>query len=57
VLLTALVLDGVVLGAFVWIKATSDPLVLIVSLSGMAVIFGAAWWFIRRAKAGKNEAQ
>jgi len=48
VLLTALVLDAVVLGAFVYMKATSDPLVLIVSTVGMVVIFGAEWWFIRK---------
>ncbi len=53
VLLTALVLDAVVLGAFIYMKATSDPLVLIVSVLGMGVIFGAEWWFIRQR--GKSD--
>jgi hypothetical protein len=48
VVLAALVLDAVVLGAFFYMKATSDPLVLVVSVVGIAVIFGAESWFIRR---------
>jgi amino acid transporter len=39
IVLTALVLDAVVLGAFVYMKATSDPLVLVVSAVGMGLIF------------------
>jgi len=55
IVLTALVLDAVVLGAFFYMKATSDPLVLIVSAVGMAVIFGAEWWFIRRQENTHDE--
>jgi amino acid transporter len=47
VLLTVLVLDAVVLGAFLYIKLTTDPLVVGVSLGGMALIFAAEWWFLR----------
>jgi hypothetical protein len=47
VLLTALILDAVVLGAFLYLKLTTDPLVVAVSLGGMALIFGAEWWFLR----------
>jgi amino acid transporter len=48
VLLTAIVLDAVVLGAFIWIKLESDPLVVAVAAAGMAMIFSAEWWFLRR---------
>lgn len=46
IVLVALVLDALVLGAFVSMKATSDPLVLVVSAVGIGAIFGAEWWFI-----------
>jgi hypothetical protein len=45
------VLDAVVLGAFDYMKATSDPLVLIVSAAGIGLIFGAEWWFLRNHEA------
>lgn len=48
VLLMAIVLDAVVLGAFIWIKLESDPLVVAVAAAGMAMIFAAEWWFLRR---------
>ena len=47
VLVTAIVLDGVVLAVFLWVKAGSDPLVIYVSLAGMAAIFGGEWLFLR----------
>mgnify|MGYP002478202675 CR=1 FL=1 len=56
VLLTALVLDAVVLGAFLYIKLANDPLVVGVSVGGMALIFGAEWWFLRK-EAASNDAE
>lgn len=53
ILLTAIALDGLVLGAFLWMKATSDPLVLVVSVVGMAAIFGTEWWFIRKRETSR----
>ncbi len=47
ILITAIILDAVVLGAFLWIKAKSDPFVVIVSLLFMAVIFAAEYWFLK----------
>jgi len=51
VLLTAIVLDAVVLGAFLHLRRTTDPLVVGVSLGGMGLIFAAEWWFIREENA------
>lgn len=47
IVITAIILDAVVLGAFLWIKATSDVLVVIVSLVFMAAIFAAEHWFLK----------
>lgn len=49
IVLTALVLDFVVLSAFLWIKATSDPLVLIVSISSIIIVVVGEKWFLRKA--------
>jgi amino acid transporter len=48
IVFTALVLDALVLGAFLYMKATSDPFVLFVALGGMVLIFGGEWLFLRR---------
>jgi hypothetical protein len=45
---SAIVLDVGVLGAFVTLKAQSDPLVIWVSLAGMLTIFGGEWRFLRK---------
>lgn len=46
VLITAIVLDAIVLGAFVWVKVHSDPLVIWASLIGLAIIFIGERWFL-----------
>src|SRR5665811_2371557 len=45
-LITALVLDFIVLTAFLWIKAGSDIFVVIVSAIGIALIFAGEKWFL-----------
>ncbi|WP_291856664.1 amino acid permease, partial [Marinilabilia sp.] len=47
---TALVIDGVVLAAFLWIKASSDLLVVWLSLVLMIMIFAGEKWFLKRRK-------
>ncbi|MFO8147630.1 MAG: APC family permease [Gillisia sp.] len=47
IVITAIILDALVLGAFLWVKATSDVLVVIVSLVFMAAIFAAEHWFLK----------
>lgn len=49
VLITAIVLDVVVLGAFLWIKANSDMLVIWASLVGLALVFIGERMFLRHA--------
>lgn len=40
ILLTAIALDLLVLGAFLVMKAKSDPMIIAISLGGLAIIFG-----------------
>ena len=47
VLITAIILDVIVLGAFLAIKAATDMLVVYVSLAGMLFIFGGIKLFLR----------
>jgi amino acid transporter len=53
ILLTAFALDAVVLGAFVYLKLSTDPLVVVVSLVAIALIMGGGWWFLR-VNSGSN---
>ena len=46
IILTAILLDVLVLGAFLWIKIKSDVLVIIVSVGLMLLIFAAEKWFL-----------
>jgi hypothetical protein len=47
VLMSAILLDVVVLAAFLWVKAQSDILIVWISLIGLALVFGAEKWFLR----------
>lgn len=57
ILSAALILDLIVLGAFVAIKAGSNPVVLYVSLIGIGMIFGGEWLFLRWRDRSDLEAQ
>ncbi|MFE8069971.1 APC family permease [Marinobacteraceae bacterium S3BR75-40.1] len=48
ILITALLLDAVVLAGFVWVKIQSDPLVVAVSAITMTLIAIGETWFLRR---------
>ncbi len=48
ILITAILLDLIVLAAFLWVKAESDMLVIWLSLVGLLVIFLGEKWFIKR---------
>lgn len=55
ILIAALVMDAAVLGALLVTKGGSDPLVLIVSAIGFALIFGGEWWFLRNKDNSQKE--
>lgn len=46
ILISALLLDLIVLIAFLWIKATTDILVVIVSAIGIVLVFAGEKWFL-----------
>jgi amino acid transporter len=46
ILITALVLDLIVLSAFLWVKASSDIFVVIFSAIGVLLVFAGEKWFL-----------
>jgi heme/copper-type cytochrome/quinol oxidase subunit 4 len=48
ILISALLLDLVVLVAFLWIKASTDIFVVIVSAIGIILVFAGEKWFLYR---------
>ena len=53
--MTAIVLDVMVLGAFLWVKTQSDVLVVWITLIGLALVFGAEKWFLRLHEYDEND--
>ncbi|MDH3239912.1 MAG: APC family permease [Alphaproteobacteria bacterium] len=47
ILVTAIVLDAIVLGAFLAIKAKADILIIIVALTALVLVFAGEWLFLR----------
>ena len=47
---TSLILDGIVLIAFLWVKVKTDILIVIVSLIVMLVTYFGVHWFLRKNK-------
>lgn len=50
----AIVLDLIVLGGFLWVKVASDPLVLIVAASVMAVILITEYFFLKKSPSDEH---
>jgi len=48
IVLSALVLDVIILGGFVWIKTSRDPFVVALSFGLMILIFAGEWFFLRK---------
>jgi len=55
VLITAIILDVIVLGAFLWIKASSDVLLVIVSAVLMVLIYFGEKWFLKKNNSEEKE--
>ena len=53
VLLSAIILDLIVLGAFLAMKASSDPMIIVVSFAGIAGIFAFEKYYL--SKRGSND--
>ena len=47
ILITAIVLDVVVLGALLWVKGSSDPLILYAAAGGLLLVFAGEKLFLR----------
>jgi len=54
VLVTALALDALVLGAFVFSKAQSDAIVIYAAAAGLALIFGGEALYMRIRPSGES---
>ncbi len=48
ILITAMVLDLIVLSAFVWVKLQSDPMVLGISFVGIVLVFAGEKFFLKQ---------
>jgi amino acid transporter len=55
ILISALLLDLIVLIAFLWVKSNTDILVVIVSIVGIALVFVGEKWFLYRQKSEGEE--
>jgi len=56
VLLTAMMLDIVVLGAFLAMKSQSDPLIIVIALAGITVTFAFERFYLAKARDNSVEA-
>lgn len=45
IVITALTMDAIILSFFVWVKATTDVLVVIISIISILIIFLSERWF------------
>jgi hypothetical protein len=50
IVISALVFDVIILGAFIWIKASSDLFVVVLSGILMILIFAGEKWFLKFRK-------
>ncbi|MCB2141331.1 APC family permease [bacterium] len=54
ILVVAIGLDIIVFAGFIWVKIVSDPFVVFVALTVMAIILIAEYFFLRQAKIGNQ---
>jgi len=50
ILITAILFDVIILGAFLWIKLDTDPFIIILSVGLMVLIFSGEKWFLQSKK-------
>lgn len=51
ILVSAIVLDLAALGAFLWIKGSADPTIVVIAIVGIAIVFGFERFFLQRQRA------
>jgi hypothetical protein len=56
IVITAIVLDVLVLGGFLWTKASSDILIVIFAIVSMLFIYGGEKWFLKQNSMGHSNA-
>ena len=54
IVITALLLDAIALGAFVLIKAQSDPMIIIIALAGIGIIFAFERFYLRKVRSASD---
>jgi amino acid transporter len=58
ILIIAIVLDIVALGAFLWIKSNVDAMIVVIAIAGIAAVFGFECFFLQRQRdASDNDTQ
>lgn len=55
VLVSAIAMDLAALGAFLWIKGSADPTIVVIAIVGIVVVFGFERFFLQRQRAGSSE--
>ncbi len=55
IVMTAIVLDLIILGGFIWVKVTSDPFVLFVAAGVMALILIGEFFFLRKRPSDEQQ--
>lgn len=55
ILIIAITLDLAALGAFLWIKGSADPTIVVIAILGIAVVFGFERFFLQRQRAASSE--
>jgi hypothetical protein len=51
ILISAIALDLAALGAFLWIKGSADPTIVVIAIVGIAIVFAFERFFLQRQRA------
>lgn len=55
VLISAIAMDLAALGAFLWIKGSADPTIVVIAIVGIVAVFGFERFFLQRQRAASSE--
>ncbi|MEO1326512.1 MAG: APC family permease [Pseudomonadota bacterium] len=54
ILISAIVMDIVALGAFLWIKGNADPTIVVIAFAGIVAAFGFERFFLQKQRGASN---